>query len=230
MRKTLTPYPSPTSPPPSPGEGRPHTPRIPFPPLPGRGVGRWERGVRGVRARALLLLTLVLAACGGGGGGGGSPTQPTPTPNPTPTPSQPSLVFTPQGGGDSGISLASGAGSTASTLILEVRASSVNDLYGIAFDLTYPSNLLQYVRATQGPLLAGGTLQIAPSAGNLVVGLTNLGPVPGANGSGVLVTFEFRAIGAGQGSFTFTRNVAANSAGQAINGLSWGTGTVRITL
>ena len=183
-----------------------------------------------MRARTVGLLLLVLAACNGGGGGGGGPTQPTPTP----PPSQPSLVFTPQGGGGSGVSLAAGAASTATTLILEVRANSVTDLYGVAFDLAYPSNLLQFVRATQGPLLAGGTLQVAPSgggtAGNLVVGLSNLGPVPGASGSGVLMTLEFRASGAGQGSFSFSRNVAVNSAGQSINGLSWGTGTVRVTL
>ncbi len=178
----------------------------------------------------LLALVLVVAACSGGGGGGGSPVEPTPTP----PMSQPSLVFTPVGGADSGISLAAGAGSTASTLILEVRANSVNDLYGVAFDLAYPANLVQYVRSTQGPLLAGGTLQVAPSgggtSGTLVVGLSNLGPVPGANGSGVLMTLEFRALGAGQGSFSFSRNVAVNSSGQSINGLSWGAGTVRVTL
>jgi len=129
------------------------------------------------------VLLFVLAACGGGGGGG-SPVEPTPTPPLT----QPSLVFTPQGGGGSGVSLTAGAASTASTLILEVRANSVTDLYGVAFDLGYPANLVQYVRATQGPLLAGGTLQVAVggggTAGNLVVGLSNLGPVPGASGSG----------------------------------------------
>jgi len=172
-----------------------------------------------------LLSLLSLTACGGGGGGGGGPTQPTPTPPP-----QASLVFTPQGGGDTGLSLAAGAGSNATTLILEVRANSVTDLYGVAFDLSYPANLVQYVRTTQGPLLAGGTLQVAPGTGTLVVGLSNLGPVPGASGSGVLMTLEFRAAGAGQGSFAFSRNVAVNSAGQSINGLSWGTGTVRVTL
>jgi hypothetical protein len=140
-------------------------------------------------------------------------------------------VFTPAGGAGSGPTLEAGAARTASTLILEVRANSVTDLYGVAFDLAYPANLLQYVRATQGPLLAGGTLQVAAGGtGTLVVGLANLGPVPGANGSGVLMTFEFRAIGAGQGSIGFSRNVAVNSAGQSINGLSWGTGTVRVTL
>ncbi|MFL6198362.1 MAG: cohesin domain-containing protein [Thermoanaerobaculia bacterium] len=185
-----------------------------------------------MRARAgavLLVLLFVLAACGGGGGGS-SPVEPTPTP----PVSQPSLVFTPQGGGGSGVSLTAGAASTATTLILEVRANSVTDLYGVAFDLGYPANLVQYVRATQGPLLAGGTLQVAVAggggAGNLVIGLSNLGPVPGASGSGLLMTLELRAIGAGQGTFSFSRNVAVDSAGQSINGFSWGTGTVRVTL
>jgi hypothetical protein len=174
----------------------------------------------------LIALVLALTACnGGGGGGGGGPTQPTPTPPP-----QASLVFTPQGGAGTGVSLAAGAGSTASTLILEVRANSVNDLYGVAFDLSYPANLVQYVGTTQGPLLAGGTLQVAPGTGTVVVGLSNLGPVPGATGSGVLMTLEFRAAGAGQGTFSFSRNVAVDSAGQSINGLSWGTGTVQVTL
>ncbi len=181
-----------------------------------------------LRSLVSLLSLLSLAACGGGGGGGSSPVEPTPTP---PPPSQPSLVFTPQGGAGSGVSLAAGAGSTATTLILEVRANSVNDLYGVAFDISYPANLVQYVRAAQGPLLAGGTLQVAAGGnGSLVIGLSNLGPVPGASGSGVLMTLEFRAAGAGQGAFSFSRNVAVNSAGQAIDGLSWGTGTVRVTL
>lgn len=166
-------------------------------------------------------MLLLLAACGGGGG---SPTEPTPTPTP-----QPSLVFTPTGSGGTGISLAASAASTTSTLFLEVRASSVTDLYGLAFDLSFPANVLQYVRHTQGPFLAGGTLQVAPASGNLVVGLSNLGPVPGSNGSGVLMTFELRAVGAGQGSFSYARNLAVNSAGQTLNGLAWGAGTVRVT-
>jgi len=175
-----------------------------------------------VRRPALALALLVLLACGGGGGGG-SPTEPTPTPTP-------SLVFTGQAPGPSGIFLASGAGSNASTLILEVRATSISDLYGIAFDLDYPANLLQFVRGTQGPLLAGGTFQVSSASGKLVVGLSNLGPVPGASGSGVLMTLELRAVGAGEGAFTFSKNLAADSAGRAIAGLTWSAGTVRVTL
>lgn len=178
------------------------------------------------RLLSLAVVLLLMPACGGGGGGG-SPTEPTPTP--TPPPAQPSITFTPQSPGPSGISLVSGAGSTATTLILEVRAASVSDLYGVAFDLAYPANLLQHVRSTQGPLLAGGTFQGSVSSGRLVIGLSNLGPVPGASGSGVLMTFEFRAAGAGEGTFTFSKNQAVDSQGQAIAGLTWSAGTVRVT-
>jgi hypothetical protein len=176
------------------------------------------------RSPILAVALLLLLACGGGGGGG-SPTEPTPTPTPT----QPSVTFTPQSPGPSGILLASGSGTNATTLILEVRATSVSDLYGVAFDLTYPANLLQHVRSTQGPMLAGGTFQGSVSNGRLVVGLSNLGPVPGSSGSGVLLTFEFRAIGAGEGTFTFSKNQAVDSQGQAIAGLTWSAGTVRVT-
>jgi hypothetical protein len=139
-------------------------------------------------------------------------------------------VFTAQPPGPSGISLASGAGSTASTLILEVRATSVSDLYGVAFDLDYPAGLLQFVRSSQGPFLAGGTFQGSSGPGKLVLGLSNLGPVPGTSGSGVLMTLEFRAVGAGEGTFTFSKNLAVDSAGRAIAGLTWSAGTVRVTL
>jgi hypothetical protein len=178
------------------------------------------------RFLSLAVILLLVLACGGGGGGG-SPTEPTPTPSPTPTPA--SITFTPQSPGPSGISLVSAAGSNATTLILEVRATSISDLYGVAFDLAYPANLLQHVRSTQGPMLAGGTFQGSVTAGRLVMGLSNLGPVPGTSGSGVLMTFEFRAIGAGEGTFTFSKNQAVDSQGQAIAGLTWSAGTVRVT-
>ena len=173
-------------------------------------------------ALASGLLMLALAACGGGGGGGG-PTEPTP-----PTPG---IVFTPQGTATANsISLASGTGTTANTLILEVRATQVTDLYGVAFDLAFPSAQLQFTRATAGALLSGGSVQAVASApGTLVVGGTHLGNVAGANGSGVLMTLEFSAVAAGQGSFAFSRNSAFDSHGMAMTGVGWVAGSVTVT-
>lgn len=184
-----------------------------------------------MRRTALVSLFLVfLVACGGGGGGGG-PTEPTPTPTPTPTP-QPSITFTPQGtAGANTLFLTSGAASTASTLFLEVRASQVTDLYGVAFDLAYPSALLRFERATAGPLLGNnGSAQAATAAaGTLVVGGSHLGSVPGATGSGLVLTLEFSAVAAGNGTFAYSRNSAFNSTGDTITGIAWLAGSVNVT-
>jgi len=187
---------------------------------------RWERGSGGeVGGWRLLLFVplLLLLACGGGGGGGG-PTEPQPP--------QAGIVVTPASAPATGVSIASGAATTRSTLILEIRASSVNDLYGLAFDLHYPSNLLQLVQASSGAFLGNATLQSAPGTGTgvLIVGLSKLGAVSGTNGSGVLMTLEFRAIATGTGAFSFDKNSAVSSTGQTITNFGWSAGTVQVTL
>jgi len=152
-------------------------------------------------------------------------------PPPTPTPSpQPGIFFTAQGNATANsLALASGAATTATTLVLEVRASQVTDLYGVAFDLTYPSAALQFSRAVIGPLLAGGSVQaVASTPGTLVVGGTHLGNVAGATGSGVVMTLEFTAVAAGQGSFAYSRNSAFDSAGRAMTGVTWVAGSVQV--
>ncbi|HEX6899421.1 MAG TPA: cohesin domain-containing protein [Thermoanaerobaculia bacterium] len=180
-----------------------------------------------MRRLAVGLLVLALAAaCGGGGGGGGGPTAP------PPPVTQPQIVFTPQGAaGANSVSLASGAATTANTLFLEVRASQVTDLYGVAFDLSYPAAQLQFVQASPGPMLgASGSVQAASGgAGSLIVGGTHLGNVPGSNGSGVVMILQFNAIAAGQGTFQFSRNSVLDSDGAIQGGVSWVAGSVQVT-
>ena len=170
------------------------------------------------------LLALSLVACGGGGGGG--PTEP-----PPPPPPQAGIVFTAQGAATANsISLTSGVGTTATTLVLEVRATQVTDLYGVAFDLAYPNAALQFTRATAGAMLSGGSVQaVASTPGTLVVGGTHLGNVAGATGSGVVMTLEFSAVAAGQGSFNFSRNSAFDSGGRTMTGVGWVAGSVTVT-
>ncbi|MFY9826056.1 MAG: cohesin domain-containing protein [Thermoanaerobaculia bacterium] len=172
----------------------------------------------------LALLLLLTLACGGGGGGGG------PT---APPPPAAGITFTPQGApGSNAVFLGSGAATTATTLVLEVRANQVTDLYGVAFDLTYPSTVLTFSRATAGPLLGGssGSVQaVVSTPGTLVVGGSHLGAVPGANGSGVVLTLEFTATAAGTGSFAYAHNSAFNSSGQTLAGISWLAGSVQVT-
>ncbi|MFL6263805.1 MAG: cohesin domain-containing protein [Thermoanaerobaculia bacterium] len=196
---------------------------VPFgpscPPKPHPLKGRTAR----VLLLAVLALALLLTACGGGGGGG--------TPTAPPPPPVAGIAFTAQAApGANSLYLASGAATTATTLVLEVRANQVTDLYGVAFDLTYPATQLQFVRATAGPLLSNGAVQAATSSpGTLIVGGTHLGSTPGANGSGVVLTLEFSAAAAGSGSFAFARNSALNSTGATISGLTWLAGSVTVT-
>lgn len=181
---------------------------------------------------AIVAVVATMAACGGGGGGS-SPTQPTPTPTPTPTPPPPGITFTAQsGGGQNSISLASGPGTDLNNLVLEVRANSVQDLYGVAFDLRYPNTILRYDSATSGFLNNGGAQVslnlVEPSPGTLVVGYTRLGTAPGASGSGVLLTLRFSAVAAGSGNFTFAQNTAFNPRGESIAALTWSAGSVQV--
>lgn len=184
------------------------------------------------RATPARLLALVLApvlaaaaACGGGGGGG-SPTGPPPP--------QSGITFTASGNG-TGISLVNGAGSGGNTLNLAVESSGIQDLYGVAFHLSYPYGVMHYTGSAQGTLLSAGgvatTFQIveAPS-GNLVVGVTRLGPVPGTSAAGTLLTLQFTAVASGSGTLAFSANQAVNSGGSAIPALSWNAGGVQVNL
>jgi hypothetical protein len=182
-------------------------------------------------AALLILLALaavsLLAACGGGGGGGGStPTQPPPPVTPPPT-TQPSVTFTPAAAAGAGsIALGMGAASTTTKLVLEVRSGGIQDLYGVAFDLQYPANLLQLTQVTQGPLLSPGTFEQSPTTtGNVVIGVSRLGLVPGISGAGVIALVEFKPIASGSGVFSFSRNAALDSGGKTLSA-TWIAGAV----
>ena len=166
----------------------------------------------------------LLAACGGGGGGGSTPTAPPPPP--PPPPAQPSVTFTPtMAGGAGSVALAMGAGSTPTKLVLEVRSGGIQDLYGVAFDLQYPSNLLQLTQVSPGTLLTGGTFQQSQTTGNVIVGVSRLGVVPGISTAGVVATVEFKPLVSGTGLLSFSRNTALDSAGKPIS-VTWIAGAV----
>lgn len=146
---------------------------------------------------ATAVLIVAGLACGGGGGGGG-PTGPPPVP--------PGINFTPTSAASSeSVYLAEGGQTSASKLFLEVRANEVEDLYGVAFDLAYPANLLTYLRVTEGGFLGSNTsLEVVEKgSGLLIVGHTRLGNQSGRDGSGLLMTLEFLPVGNGSGSFDF---------------------------
>lgn len=144
---------------------------------------------------AVVLAILAGVACGGGGGG---PTGPPPVPA--------GITFTRASSpSPESVFLSQGAGTSAARLFLEVRANEVDDFYGVAFDLQYPSAQLTYVDVTEGGFLGSNTsLEVVEtSPGVLVVGYTRLGSQSGRDGSGELMTLEFLPAANGSGSFSF---------------------------
>jgi len=172
----------------------------------------------------LLGLMVALAACGGGdGGGGGGPVSP---------PS--GISFTATGGATTnGLVLVQSINSTPNLLRLDFVAQGMTNLYGVAFDVLFPSEILNFTVATQGAFLGGtGTsLQFEQTApGRLVVGMSRLGNAPGASGSGVVLSLEFASRGAaGSGTFRYERNSAFTPTGAPISGVTWGGGSVTVT-
>lgn len=172
------------------------------------------------------LAIALLAACGGGGGGGGGgPTEPPPPPT--------AFTFTASGAsGASTVTLAQGAGTNATTFVLEVRANQVSGLYGVAFDLTYPSAALAFMQGAQGTILSNGAptaFQVSePSPGTLVVGLSRLGTVAGVDSNGVLLTLTFTARASGSGALVFRRNQVVGADGLPLIAVAWGAGAVQV--
>jgi hypothetical protein len=121
-------------------------------------------------------------------------------------------------------------------LTLELQAQNVAGLYGIAFDLTYPANLLRLEETTEGIWLSDSSLvqtsflDDSSTSGRIVVGLTRLGDEPGKSGSGALLSLRFTAIGSGGGSLNFSRNEAFDADGKLLPSQSWAGGTVQVQL
>lgn len=170
-----------------------------------------------------VLAFMLMAGCGGGGGGG--PTEP-----------GPGITFSAPAATANSLSLRRGTGSSATVLVVEVVATQVTDLYGVAFDLRYPTAVLSYAGITEGTFLdeegsVATTLQVAETPpGNLVIGTSRLGDVGSVTGTGVVVALEFRAQAAGSGAFSFDRNEALDITGNAQPDVTWTAGTVEVRM
>jgi hypothetical protein len=177
-------------------------------------------------ALGLALLAAGLLACGGGGGGGGPTTPPTPTP-------MPGITFTPATGASTDVLMLRRVGTGATTLDLEIQAEGVTGLYAASFDLVFPSALLRFDSADEGPFLtqdgADLTLQVVEAApGRLVVGVSRLAAVPGVSGSGQVLVLHFASAGTGSSMLRFEANRAFRADGTPIDSVDWRAGTVQI--
>jgi len=118
---------------------------------------------------------------------------------------------------------------------LELRVSSVNDLFNPAFDLSYNPSLIQFISATDGGFLSQNNttpifmLTSATTPGTLVFGATRLGQVGGVSGSGVIAILNFRTLTAdGQTTLHFLNNDLMDSNLSPIPA-AWQDGTVIIS-
>ena len=151
----------------------------------------------------------------------------------------PGVTFTASGTpGSDAVYLQQNSQTNASTLVLDVMAKDVTNLFAVGFDLHYPTQLLAYSKVTEGPFMShGGQVKTSlllseRQKGDLVIGLSRLGNVTGRNGSGVLMTLRFAASGAGTDSLTFTNEAAYDGTirqtGQPIQGFGWFAGSVTV--
>ena len=165
---------------------------------------------------------------GGGGGGGGGPTEP-------PPPSS-GVQFTADApAGANSVYLAQGSSSVANRFRLDVRASQVNDLFGVSFNLEYPEARLRFLpgSTSEGSFLSssGSTDLIVEedSPGLIVVGLSLLGDVEGRDDSGTLLSLEFETLSAGSGPIQMRQHDAVNSTGDVMDQVEWIGGTVNVS-
>lgn len=188
-------------------------------------------GYRWLTWIGLLVVAVVFGSigCGGGGGGGGGPTEP-------PPPSS-GVTFTAAGpAGSNSIYLAQGTNTAANRFVLDVKASQVDDLYGVSFNLEFPDARLRWVPggSQEGSFLSssGSTDFIVEedSPGVLIVGLSLLGDVAGSSGSGTLLSLEFEPVSSGSGPMTMTRHDAINSTGDVKTLVEWIGGSVSVSI
>jgi hypothetical protein len=99
---------------------------------------------------------------------------------------------------------------TGETVVVEVRIEKAANVGSVPFRLRYDPDVLRFdPPATEGSFLSadGATTVFLASdphgEGEVVVGISRLGTAPGAEGAGLLASFEFQARRVGNAGFAF---------------------------
>lgn len=192
------------------------------------------QGTRRTRPRrtasrlALGVVLLLVWGCGGGGGGGGGGGTPQP---PTQPPPPTSAVSFAADASASANSLSWSSSVSGDVLTLNLTATQVQNLFGITFDLVYPSGQLTFESASELAAFGAGdstAFQVFQSNGRLVVGLSRLAPAAGFSGTGELASFTFRAAASGNGRIDFENRQAVRPSGVGIGVIQWIGGSVTV--
>ena len=101
---------------------------------------------------------------------------------------------------------------------VDVNIANVSDLYDFQLDLTFDSAVVQLDTITEGAFLSqGGATFFFPgfidnSGGTATFNAdTLLGAIPGVNGSGVLLQFDFQALAAGSSGLSLSNVLLQDS-------------------
>lgn len=96
---------------------------------------------------------------------------------------------------------------------VEVRIRNANNVGSVPFHINYDPNIIQAIEAVEGGFLKQGgastSFMFNPDdrrTGQAMLGYSRLGQQPGADGSGVLAIFRFKALDTGQTEITFSNN------------------------
>jgi len=156
---------------------------------------------RPASAFAFAFAALLFAACGGGGGGDSHD-------SPMCTNLSFDRAMVTPGAGDIYMDQAS---STCSSLDVVILVSNLTGIYTVGFDLTYPTNALQYQSYAVGPLMLKGNptnppvVIVSPTANGVQIGISRFGADPPvtATGSEALISLHFVRVGSNSGVFDF---------------------------
>jgi hypothetical protein len=101
---------------------------------------------------------------------------------------------------------------------VDVNIANVNDLYDFQLDLSFDPSIVQLNNVSEGAFLPqGGSTLFVPGFIDNVGGSatfnidTLLGTIPGVNGSGVLLEFDFQALAAGTSSLSLSNILLQDS-------------------
>ena len=112
-----------------------------------------------------------------------------------------------------------GSGSTG--VVTDVFIQNATNVGAVLFDLRYNPEVMQYVSSVEGTFMnsdgSNTAFFVLPgAAGEINVALSRLGGGAGASGWGVLATFEFLAVGAGDSGFAFDGASVRDPLGQVL--------------